>query len=49
MDNVSDFKRSQDDGDDWSVPVGLVTSLDDIHYPIEMSQSSFRDLEVRFV
>jgi hypothetical protein len=38
-----------DDGDDWSVPVGLITSLDDIHYPIEMSRSGFRDLEVRFV
>jgi len=38
-----------DDGDDWSVPVGLITSLDDIHYPIEMSRSGFRDLAVRFV
>ncbi len=38
-----------DDGDDWSVPVGLITSLDDIHYPIEMSRSGFRDLDVRFV
>ena len=36
-------------GDDWSVPVGLITSLDDIHYPIEMSRKGFRDLEVRFV
>ncbi|MEI8368024.1 MAG: hypothetical protein WCJ31_06290 [Planctomycetia bacterium] len=49
MDDVSDFTLSQDDGDDWSVPVGLVTSLDDIHYPIEMSRSGFRDLDVRFV
>lgn len=38
-----------DDGEDWSVPVGLITSLDDIHYPIEMSRSGFRDLDVRFV
>ena len=38
-----------DDGDDWSVPVGLITSLDDIHYPIEMSRKGFRDLDVRFV
>ena len=38
-----------DDGDDWSIPVGLITSLDDIHYPIEMSRSGFRDLDVRFV
>jgi hypothetical protein len=49
MDDVSAFKFFQDDGDDWSVPVGLITSLDDIHYPIEMSRSGFRDLEVRFV
>ena len=38
-----------DDGDDWSIPVGLITSLDDIHYPIEMSRKGFRDLDVRFV
>jgi len=38
-----------DDGDDWSVPVGLITSLDDIHYPIELSRKGFRDLDVRFV
>ena len=49
MDNVSDFKRSQDDGDDWSVTVGLITSLDDIHYPIEMSRKGFRDLDVRLL
>ncbi len=49
MDDVSAFKPSQDDGDDWSVPVGLITSLDDIHCPIEMSRSGFRDLDVRFV
>jgi hypothetical protein len=49
VDDVSDFKLSKAEGDDWSVPVGLVTSLDDIHYPIEMSRSGFRDLDVRFV
>lgn len=38
-----------DDGDDWSVPVGLITSLEDIGYPIEMSRDGFRDLDVRFV
>ena len=38
-----------DDGDDWSVPVGLITSLEDIGYPIEMSRDGFRDLHVRFV
>jgi hypothetical protein len=49
VDDVSDFQLSQDDGDDWSIPVGLITSLDDIHYPIEMSRKGFRDLDVRFV
>jgi hypothetical protein len=49
MDDVPDFELSQAEGDDWSVPVGLITSLDDIHYPIEMSRSGFRDLDVRFV
>jgi hypothetical protein len=37
------------DVSDWSIPVGLITSLDDIHYPIEMSRKGFRDLDVRFV
>jgi hypothetical protein len=49
MDDVSAFKLSQAEGNDWSIPVGLITSLDDIHYPIEMSRSEFRDLDVRFV
>ena len=49
MDDLSDFELSTAEGEDWSVPVGLITSLDDIHYPIEMSRSGFRDLVVRFV